>query len=131
MPFIGDAALRWAPTPIRLSARRFCAMRAAFLVELTSPAVAQPSAAGVRGLGSMGLGSGQTDRGASHRGRKCSKTGGGPCLPGTVLGRVLITCTSEVLCGEDWKVFARIELYWFLISRTHSDVTPQNNFQTK
>src|SRR5262249_17953191 len=40
MPFIVDAAPRWAPTPIRLSARRFCARRAAFLVELTRPAVA-------------------------------------------------------------------------------------------
>src|SRR5262245_8849183 len=43
MPFIGDAAPRWASTPIRLSARKFCAMRAAFLVELTSSGVAQPS----------------------------------------------------------------------------------------
>jgi hypothetical protein len=28
-------------------------------------------------------------------------------------------------------VVASVELYWFLISRAHSDVTPQNNFQTK
>src|SRR5262249_11334754 len=47
-PCIGDAAPRWVLTPIRSSARRFCAMRAASSVESTRrvpPALATVSAA--------------------------------------------------------------------------------------